>query len=97
MSRKFREGLPWELLFADDLALMAESKEQLLVRIERWREGMERKGLFVCLFVCFFTAHQHTRAISVPYYISCSKIINLKTNYIKLQFVKTYKTKIKKI
>ena len=47
VSREFREGLPWELLFADDLALMAESKEQLLVMIERWREGMERKGLRV--------------------------------------------------
>ena len=47
LSREFREGLPWELLFADDLALMAESKAQLLVLIERWREGMERKGLRV--------------------------------------------------
>src|SRR5213080_2245249 len=47
VSREFKEGLPWELLFADDLALMAESKEQLLVMIERWREGIKRKGLRV--------------------------------------------------
>ena len=25
LSREFREGLPWELLYADDLMLMAES------------------------------------------------------------------------
>jgi hypothetical protein len=29
LSREFREGLPWELLFADDLALMAESKSEV--------------------------------------------------------------------
>jgi hypothetical protein len=47
LSQEFREGLPWELLYADDLALMAESKEELLVKIERWKQGMERKGLRV--------------------------------------------------
>ena len=34
-------------LFADDLTLMAELKAQLLVLIERWREGIERKGFRV--------------------------------------------------
>ena len=47
LSSEFREGLPWELLFADDLALLAESKAELLVKINRWKEGMERKGLRV--------------------------------------------------
>src|SRR5271163_2987261 len=46
LSMEFREGLPWELFYADDLALLAESKE-LLVKIKRWKEGMERKGLRV--------------------------------------------------
>ena len=47
LSKEFREGLPWELLYADDLALMAESKAELLVKIERWKEGIEKKGLRV--------------------------------------------------
>src|SRR5271163_1660086 len=47
LSEEFREGLPWELLYADDLALLAESKEELLVKIKRWKEGMEIKGLRV--------------------------------------------------
>jgi hypothetical protein len=47
LSQEFREGLPWELLYADDLALMAESKEELIAKIELWKEGMERKGLRV--------------------------------------------------
>ena len=47
LSKEFRKGLPWELLYADDLALMAESRAELLVKIQRWKEGMERKGLRV--------------------------------------------------
>jgi hypothetical protein len=47
LSLEFRGGLPWELLYADDLALMAESKAELLVMIARWKEGMESKGLRV--------------------------------------------------
>ena len=35
LSREFREGLPWELLYANDLALMAETKEELLEKVER--------------------------------------------------------------
>jgi len=47
LSQEFREGLPWELLYADDLALIAESREELIVKIKRWKEGMESKGLRV--------------------------------------------------
>ena len=45
LSREFREGLPWELLYADDLALLAETNEQLLVMVRRWKDGLEAKGL----------------------------------------------------
>ena len=46
LSREFREGLPRELLYADDLVLIAESKE-LLLEVRKWKEGMEKKGLRV--------------------------------------------------
>ena len=39
--------MPWELLYADDLALMVESKEKLLEKLKRWKEGLEDKGLRV--------------------------------------------------
>jgi len=32
ISRKFRVGLPWELLYADDLAVIAKTKEELILR-----------------------------------------------------------------
>ena len=47
LSKEFREGLPWELLYADDLALIAESETELLEKIKRWKDGMEGKGLRV--------------------------------------------------
>ena len=38
LSRTFRVGLPWELLYADDLVLMAESEEKPMdkQKMEAW-------------------------------------------------------------
>ena len=47
LSRKFREGLPMELLYADDLVLMADSEELLMEKLRKWKTGMEAKGLRV--------------------------------------------------
>jgi hypothetical protein len=47
LSREFREGLPMELLYADDLVLMAESEELLMEKLRKWKTGMEAKGLRV--------------------------------------------------
>ena len=45
ISRDFRIGLPWEALYADDLVLIAESREEVEEKLKRWKEGMEAKGL----------------------------------------------------
>ena len=47
LSKKFRIGLPWELFYADYLALLAESEEELLELVRKWKSGMEQKGLKV--------------------------------------------------
>ena len=47
LSRQFHTGVPWELLYADDLAVMADSVEECIARLKVWKEGMERKGLGV--------------------------------------------------
>ena len=47
LSREFRTGYPWELLYADDLMISAESMEELLVKVETWKTEMEKKGLRV--------------------------------------------------
>ena len=45
LSRHFRKGLPWELFYADDLVLLAESREILMEKIKIWKQGLESKGL----------------------------------------------------
>ena len=45
LLRNFRSGCPYELLYADNLAIIASSKEELLERLKLWKDGMESKGL----------------------------------------------------
>ena len=47
LSSEFRTGLPWELLYADNLVLMADSIKEMEILFERWKSGMEQKGLRV--------------------------------------------------
>ena len=44
LSRRFREGLPTELLYADDLVLMAATRELLMEKLRQWRTGREEKS-----------------------------------------------------
>nr|XP_043615961.1 uncharacterized protein LOC122587864 [Erigeron canadensis] len=39
--------LPWCMIFADDIALIARSTEELNSRLEKWREALEDNGLCV--------------------------------------------------
>ena len=43
ISREIRAGLPLELLYADDLILMAESEESLRDKIVKWNQGWKQK------------------------------------------------------
>jgi len=38
ISREFRVGLPWELLYADDLVVIAETEEDLINRLNEWKK-----------------------------------------------------------
>ena len=39
--------MPWELLYAVDLAVIAESKEGLIKKLNRWKDGVEGKGVVI--------------------------------------------------
>ena len=43
ISQELRAGLPLELLYADDLILMAESEESLRDKIVKWKSGLKQK------------------------------------------------------
>ena len=47
VSSKARSGLPSELLYADNLVLMAPTLEQLGRRVAEWRASLLDKGLKV--------------------------------------------------
>ena len=47
LSREFRTGTPWELLYADDLVISAETEEGLKMKLNKWETETEAKGLRV--------------------------------------------------
>ena len=44
---ELRTGCPWEIFYADDLMVSAQSMDELLVKLRTWRLEMEKKGLRV--------------------------------------------------
>jgi len=47
LSREFRVALPWELLYADDLVVIAETEDDLIKRLHEWKDNMENRGMRV--------------------------------------------------
>ena len=47
ISREFRVTLPWELLYADDLVLIAETEDDLIKRLNEWKDNVENRGMRV--------------------------------------------------
>jgi len=41
ISREFRVALPLELLYADDLVVVAETEEDLIKRLNEWKDNVE--------------------------------------------------------
>jgi len=41
ISREFRVALPWELLYVDHLAVIAETEEKLIKRLNQWKNNIE--------------------------------------------------------
>ena len=47
LSREFRVALPWELLYADDLVVIAETEEDIIKRLNEWKDNVENRGMRV--------------------------------------------------
>ena len=47
LSRKFRVALPWELLYADDLIVIAETEHDLIKRLNKRKDNVENRGMRV--------------------------------------------------
>ena len=44
ISREYRDALSWELLYADDMVVIAEN-EELIKKLSRWKDGVEGCGV----------------------------------------------------
>jgi len=47
ISREFRVALPWELLYADDLVVIAKTEEDLIKKLNEWKDKVENRGVRV--------------------------------------------------
>ena len=47
ISTEFRVTLPWKLLYADDLAVITETEEELIKKLNEWKDNTESKGMRV--------------------------------------------------
>ena len=47
MTDEIREEAPWTMMFADDIVICSESKEQVEEKLESWRYDLERRGMKV--------------------------------------------------
>ena len=42
-----QDELPWNMLFADDIVLIDETRQGVNVKLERWRHSLESRGFRV--------------------------------------------------
>ena len=47
MTDEIREEAPWTMMFADDIVICSESKEQVEEKLASWRYALERRGMKV--------------------------------------------------
>ncbi|KAK3533100.1 hypothetical protein QTP70_006778 [Hemibagrus guttatus] len=45
LSEEVRQESPWTMMFADDIVICSESREQVEENLERWRFPLERRGM----------------------------------------------------
>ena len=46
-SKEFRVALPWELFYADDMVVIAESEEDLMKSLNEWKDFVENRKMRV--------------------------------------------------
>ncbi|KAK3524727.1 hypothetical protein QTP86_001653, partial [Hemibagrus guttatus] len=47
LSEEVRQESPWTMMFADDIVICSESREQVEENLERWKFALERRGMKV--------------------------------------------------
>ena len=63
LSREFRIGCPWELLYTNDLVLMAETLEDLKKKLTIWKDNIEVKGLWANVIKTKLACSKHNLSV----------------------------------
>jgi len=45
--KEFRVALAWKLLYADNLVVIAETEDDLIKRLNEWKDAVENRGMRV--------------------------------------------------
>jgi len=45
LYREFRVALPWELLYTDDQVVIAETEDDLIKKLNEWKDNIENREL----------------------------------------------------
>ena len=64
ISQSIWETVPWCMLFADDIVLVAETREEVSNKLDEWRETLKGKGLRIShrrLSICDVTLVEQDR------------------------------------
>ena len=72
LAREFRTGCQWELLYADDLVIVAESLEELKLKFKTRKDSLEQKGLKVNVGKTKFMCSAAPKAIIKSIMYPCS-------------------------
>ena len=73
LSREFKVGCSWELLYADDLMLIAETLEDLKKKLTIWKDNIEARGLRVNVNKTKLVCRKHNLSVkSDPVKWPCS-------------------------
>ncbi|KAK3524132.1 hypothetical protein QTP70_018031, partial [Hemibagrus guttatus] len=61
LSEEVRQESPWTMMFADDIVICSESREQMEENLERWRFALERRGMKCAIYKLKFLCGDGTR------------------------------------
>ncbi|KAK3523030.1 hypothetical protein QTP86_011327 [Hemibagrus guttatus] len=64
LSEEVRQESPWTMMFADDIVICSESREQVEENLERWRFVLERRGMKVMAKTKELTEDLHLRIVA---------------------------------
>jgi len=79
ISREFRVAVPWELLYTNDLAVIAETEEELIKRLNEWKDNVESKGMRVNMnktkvMISGERKKVRQKAVRWPYGVCCKEV-----------------------